>query len=387
MAIMAKVKKKRATRRGNEARVAEESHIGSEIVDWSEIGDDRFSKSIFEAMRHYSYFYDKKDYVSWTVEWIKAHRPNDLKSYKAGEDWRTSSTLGSLVRIHTMGASLPESYMTFINNSIDQIVRVGDINIENAVGEVEDDAPVVKKKNPSELLKEKTLGIMGEIEGFIDEHLDGTLDKNFSLYTHLKGLDAAAQTAHDIIKAYREMESELSELLVQKTEDLVEGYSHMTLSQQKKLSKLVSTFVSDSEKYVLSKKATRKPRAKKATPATKQAEKVIYQKESTDYKITSTSPAHIVGATEVYLFNTKTRVIKYLVTDKREGFTISGTTIKNYDKELSFKKKLRKPEESIDSINKVTKLRALKALKALKTAETCTDARINSDTIILKVNS
>lgn len=382
---MAKVKK-RVVRRGNEAKLAEEKNVGSEIIDWTDIAPDRFSKSIFEAMRHYSYFYGQKDYVSWTVDWVKSNRPNDLKSYKAGEDWRTSSTLGSLVKIHSMGAPIPESYVDFINKQIDIVVSSGKINIENSIEKVEDNATVVKKKNPSELLKEKTLGVMGEIEGFIDEHLDGTLDKNFSLYTHLKGLDAAAQTAHDIIKAYREMEAELSELIVEKTEDLVEGYSHMTLSQQTKLLKLVSSFINDSEKFVLSKKATRKPRAKRATPATKQAEKVIYQKESTDYKITSTSPAHIVGATEVYLFNTKTRVLKYLVTDKREGFIISGTSIKNYDKELSFKKKLRKPEETIDSVNKMTKIRALKALKALKTAQSETDARINADTIILKVN-
>ena len=382
---MAKVKK-RVVRRGNEAKLAEEKNVGSEIIDWTDIAPDRFSKSVYEAMRHYSYFYGQKDYVSWTVDWVKSNRPSDLKSYKAGEDWRTSSTLGSLVRIHSMGAPIPESYVDFINKQIDTVVSFGKINIESAVEEVVSDAPAVKKKNPSELLREKTLGVLGEIEGFIDEHLDGSLDKNFSLYTHLKGIDAAAQTARDIAKAYREMEAELTELIVEKTEDLVEGYSHLTLSQQKKLLKLVSGFISDSEKFVLSKKATRKPRAKRATPATKQAEKVIYQKESTDYKITSTSPAHIVGATEVYLFNTKTRVLKYLVTDKREGFIISGTSIKNYDKELSFKKKLRKPEESIDSINKVTKLRALKALKALKTAETATDARINSDTIILKVN-
>lgn len=380
---MAKVK--RTARRGNEAKLAEEKNVGSEVIDWSDIAPDRFSKSVYEAMRHYSYFYGQKDYVSWTVDWVKSNRPNDLKSYKAGEDWRTSSTLGSLVKIHSMGAPIPESYVDFINKQIDTVVSFGKINIENAV-EVVSDAPAVKKKNPSELLREKTLGVLGEIEGFIDEHLDGSLDKNFSLYTHLKGIDAAAQTARDIAKAYREMEAELTELIVEKTEDLVEGYSHLTLSQQKKLLKLVSGFISDSEKFVLSKKATRKPRAKKATPATKQAEKVIYQKESTDYKITSTSPAHIVGATEVYLFNTKTRVLKYLVTDKREGFIISGTSIKNYDKELSFKKKLRKPEETIDSVNKMTKLRALKALKALKTAETATDARINSDTIILKVN-
>tara|TARA_R110000823_G_scaffold47173_3_gene120587 strand:+ start:997 stop:2148 length:1152 start_codon:yes stop_codon:yes gene_type:complete len=382
---MAKVKK-RVVRRGNEAKLAEEKNVGSEIIDWTDIAPDRFSKSVYEAMRHYSYFYGQKDYVSWTVDWVKSNRPSDLKSYKAGEDWRTSSTLGSLVRIHSMGAPIPESYVNFINKQIDTVVSFGKINIESAVEEVVSDAPAVKKKNPSELLREKTLGVLGEIEGFIDEHLDGSLDKNFSLYTHLKGIDAAAQTARDIAKAYREMEAELTELIVEKTEDLVEGYSHLTLSQQKKLLKLVSGFISDSEKFVLSKKATRKPRAKRATPATKQAEKVIYQKESTDYKITSTSPAHIVGATEVYLFNTKTRVLKYLVTDKREGFIISGTSIKNYDKELSFKKKLRKPEETIDSINKVTRIRALKAFKALKTAETPTDARINADTIILKVN-
>ena len=382
---MAKVKK-RVVRRGNEAKLAEEKNVGSEIIDWTDIAPDRFSKSVYEAMRHYSYFYGQKDYVSWTVEWVKSNRPNDLKSYKAGEDWRTSSTLGSLVRIHSMGAPIPESYLDFINKQIDTVVSSGKINIENAVEEVEDDAPVVKKKNPSELLKEKTLAVMGEIEGFIDDHLEGTLDKNFSLYTHLKGLDAATQTAHDIIRAYREMEAELSELLVEKTEDLVEGYSHMTLSQQKKLLKLISAFINDGEKYVLSKKATRKPRAKKATPATKQVEKVIYQKESAEYKITSTSPAYIVGATEVYLFNTKTRVIKYLVTNNNDGFIVKGTSIKNYDEELSFKKKLRKPEETIDSINKVTKLRALKALKALKTADKPTDSRINADTVILKVN-
>ena len=78
--------------------------------------------------------------------------------------------------------------------------------------------------------------------------------------------------------------------------------------------------------------------------------------------------------------------MKYLVTDNSNGFTVSGTTVKNYDAELSFKKKLRKPEEMIDAINKSTKLRALKALKALKTKDSPTDGRINADTVILKVN-
>lgn len=383
---MAKTKKRAIPRRGNAAKLAEESNIGRETIDWSTVKPEEYEKKILETLRHYGYFYERKSYVSWAQEWIKSNRPNDLKALKASEDWRISPTLASLMKMQLMGAELDKAAIDFINHNVDDVVRFGQINIDNSVEEDEDDKPEVKRKNPSELLREKTLAVMGEIEGFVDEHLDGNLDKKFSLYTHLKSIDAAAQTARDIVKFYKEMESELIELTVEKTEELVEGYSHLTIKEQKSLLKLVSTFISDAEKYVLSKKANRKPRVKKATPATKQVAKVIYQKECADFKISSTSPAYIVGATEVYLFNTKTRVLKYLVTDNSNGFTVSGTTVKNYDAELSFKKKLRKPEEMIDAINKSTKLRALKALKALKTKDSPTDGRINADTVILKVN-
>ena len=383
---MAKSKKRAIPRRGNAAKLAEESNIGRETIDWSSVKPEEYRKNILETLRHYGYFYEKKSYVSWSIEWIKAKRPSDLKAFKASEDWRVSATLAGLMKMQLMGAELEQSDIDFIESSVARILQIGKMNIDNTVEEVEEDKEPVKRKNPSELLKEKTLNITGEIEGFIDDYLDGTLDKKFSLYTHLKTIDAAAQTGRDVAKFYREMEAELIELTVNKDAELVEGYNNLSTREQKGLLKLISGFVSDGEKYVLSKKANRKPRAKKATPATKQVAKVVYQKECADFKISSTSPAYIVGATEVYLFNTKTRVIKYLVTDNKDGFIVSGTTVKNYDEELSFKKKLRKPEETIDSINKVTKLRALKALKALKTKASSTDGRINADTVILKVN-
>ena len=384
---MAKTKKRAIPRRGNAAKLAEEANIGRETIDWSSVKPEDYTKKIHETLRHYGYFYEKKSYVSWAQEWVNTNRPNDIKTFKASEDWRVSATLAGLMKMQLMGAELEQSAIDFIQDNVEEILSHGRRNIELKTEEVEEDTTVeVKRKNPAELLKEKTNIIIGDIEGFIDHHLDGVLDAKFSLYTHLKAINAATQSARDIVTHYKEVEQELKELVEDKVDYLVEGYNHLSASEQKKLYKLISSFVSDGEKYVLSKKATRKPRAKKATPATKQVEKVIYQKESADYKITSTSPAYIVGATEVYLFNTKTRVIKYLVTNNKDGFIVKGTSIKNYDEELSFKKKLRKPEETIDSINKVTKLRALKALKALKTAEKPTDSRINADTVILKVN-
>jgi hypothetical protein len=384
---MAKTKKRAIPRRGNAAKLAEEANIGRETIDWSSVKPEDYTKKIHETLRHYGYFYEKKSYVSWAQEWMKTNRPNDLKTFKASEDWRVSATLAGLMRMQLMGAELEQSAIDFIQDNVEDILAHGRRNIELKIEEVEEDTTVeVKRKNPAELLKEKTNTIIGDIEGFIDDHLDGVLDKKFSLYTHLKGINAATQSARDIVSHYKDVEQELKELVEDKVDYLVEGYNHLSASEQKKLYNLISSFVTDGERYVLSKKATRKPRAKKATPATKQVEKVKYQKESAEHKITSISPAYIVGATEVYLFNTKTRVMKYLVTNNNDGFIVKGTTIKNYDDELSFKKKLRKPQETIDSINKLTKLRALKAFKAVKTVHSATDGRINADTIILKVN-
>jgi hypothetical protein len=93
----------------------------------------------------------------------------------------------------------------------------------------------------------------------------------------------------------------------------------------------------------------------------------------------------MVGAHALYLFNTKTRVMKYLVSDRRDGFLVKGSTIHGYDQEESFKKMLRKPEAMIETIGKATKSKALKEFKALKTKQSTTDARINRDTVILKI--
>lgn len=377
-------RKKTTSRRAS--KFGDEVHIGRETLDWKLISEEDYPNKIMESLRHYGYFYERKSYVSWATEWIKKNSPEDLKAYKASEDWRTSPTLASLMKMELMGADLDASAKDFIKDNLETIVSFGQINIDNNVDQDDDDDEPVKRKSPAELLKEKTNKIIGDIEGFIDDYFDDSLDKKFSLYTHLKGIDAAGQTTHDIIAHYKAIREELRELIEEKTEDLVEAYGHLSVPKQKKFFKLIESFIEDSEKYLLSKKATRKPRAKKATPASKQAEKVIYQKECAEYKISSTSPAYIVGASEVYLFNTKTRVIKYLVASSRDGFIIKGTTVKNYDADLSFKKTLRKPEEMIKSINKSTKLRALKALKALKTKQNATDGRINADTIILKIN-
>jgi hypothetical protein len=378
--IMA-VAKSTMSRRSNAVKFLEERHVGYETVDWSTVEPDQYESSLSETIRHYGYFYDKKQYVLWTTEWIKQHRPEDLKYYKAAEDWRTSSTLASLCKVELNGCELSDSTKLFQESAIERIIAYG----KTVEPLIVDTTVAAKRKSPSELLGEKTSEFIGEIEGCIDDFIHGVLPKDWSIYNIMVKEERAAQTAHDTIRCYHVLLEELRETIEDKTEDLVEAYSHMSTKQQKSLFDFIAAIITDCEKFLVTKKATRKPRAKKATPASKQVSKVIFLSSSPEYKIASVSPEKIVGAEAVYLFNTKTRVMKYLSSYRVEGFLVKGTTIIGFDEKASFKKMLRKPDDVIAMLCKATKAKAIKQLKALKTVESETDGRINKDTIILKV--
>ena len=381
---MAKVATKAAPRRSKSQRQVEEGHIGRETVDWSVVKPTAYAKSVADTIRHYGYFYDKKAYGQWVEAWISKHMPKSVDAYSHAEAWMSSSTLASLCKMEMNGCVLSAKNKETQLMWIEEIIERGKVNKASIPVEVTIKAEA-KRKTPVELLAEKTADFLGEIEGFIDEFLAGTLDKDWSIYDEMKKAGSAAQTARDAGAVYIVMQEELRELVFDKTEELIEGYSNLGVRKQKAFYKFISSIVEDCEKYLISKKATRKPRAKKATPASAQAAKVLYLKESKEYKITSVDPTKLVGAQAVYLFNTKTRVLKYIVSNRREGLIIKGSTLQGFDEALSIKKMLRKPEEMLELIGKGTKAKALKGFKALTTKESASDGRINRETIILKV--
>ena len=50
---MAKTKKRTIPRRGNAAKLAEETNIGRETIDWSSVKPEEYRKKILETLRHY----------------------------------------------------------------------------------------------------------------------------------------------------------------------------------------------------------------------------------------------------------------------------------------------------------------------------------------------
>jgi hypothetical protein len=136
------------------------------------------------------------------------------------------------------------------------------------------------------------------------------------------------------------------------------------------------------------KSANRKPR-KTRTPkkisATKLVEKLSYKKEDKEFNLVSINPENIIGAKMLLVFNTKTRKFGYFNSSDTNGLSVKGTTIVNFDENLSMCKTLRKPSEQIAELSGSTAKRMEMQFKTIKAVDTKLKGRINEDVLLLKI--
>lgn len=377
---MAKAAKKKVVISRKSSKTSEEKHIGKEIVNWEGVTD--VETAMRECLSHYNYFYDYKDAVKWATVWIKKNMSaQDLKFYQKAELWRTSITVGAVCKMHTNGAPFDEKRIEWLKNKLQLVIDAGKTKA--------DDKPVTitTKRSPADIVKEKTSDFIAEIEAILDMFGEDVFVDwdNYSVYNELQKEEAAYNTAKAVSDYYTPLRDEIKELVTDKTEDLVEAYSWMSVKERRQYLKVIQGIIDDAEKYMASKKAVRKPRAKKTKTSSQQTAKLKYAKDSSEYKVTSVDPTNIIGATEIYLFNVKYRTLTRLITNSKKGFEVKGTTIQNIDNEASSKKTLRKPDEVLTEFSKITKAKAKKTFETLKTKSAIANGRVNEDTIILKV--
>jgi len=167
--------------------------------------------------------------------------------------------------------------------------------------------------------------------------------------------------------------------------DAVEGYSHLKRPELKRRIKEITSMLSDLDRLKSAAKATRNVKVKGPRSADKQVARVQYRKEDNDFKLVSVPPIQVVGKTRLYTFNVKTRTLCEYVTGDVNGFEISGTSIKNFDKVNSRKTKLRKPDDFISIVQSKTPLQISKEWDKLTTKSSVPNGRLNKDTILVRV--
>ena len=206
------------------------------------------------------------------------------------------------------------------------------------------------------------------------------IDSNpaLNIYEWLKGKEATVQAANAIRDFYAKWLPDFEE---------DEFDTRAEKKQRAEQKKYWEGFIADCDRYCGNKKATkiRKPREKKVKSAVDQVSKMKFQKEFPPLKIVSVNPAEMIGASQVWTYNTKYKKLTRYDAAGPKGIQVKGTTLIGYDEEKSLTKSVRKPEVTIQQLLSAGKVALRNILTDLKTNETKPNGRINTDTIILRV--
>jgi hypothetical protein len=152
---------------------------------------------------------------------------------------------------------------------------------------------------------------------------------------------------------------------------------------------MISVFdiaVSDIERWGKIKQGEKKARKPRAISVERMVKKLQYKQSDERYKLQSIDPILIPRCQMVWVFNTKTRKLTQYNAVGRNGIMVKGTTLKDYDTDISVSKTVRKPDAILSKLlNTDGKIAMRNIWNTINTTETKANGRINADTVILKV--
>lgn len=380
--------KVRATRN---ALFGDEKYTGSEPVWDTEraraMDDSTFDNHLRKSFYYYNYYFTQKDTKKHVVEWMKAGKEftvDEVKAFERSADRSVPMTVHGLIMAHRAGMPLRERHIAFIDMEIERAINRGDAEIvEEPVATEEKSKAYVP--TIQDRLNEKTSETIGELEGHYDAFICDP-KYQFKPYDYLVANNVPQSQLSKYEVVYQARFAELAQAFERTDEQLTEGYSHYKATDYKRIMAFIDQILNDIIQYRGVKKATKKVRAPKSVSKEKVVSKLKYAREDKVLRLVSINPADIVGAQELWVYNTKTRKLGKYVADTLQGpLNVKGTGIIGYDEAKSVTKTLRKPDEKLKEFARASKVELRKFLDAIKATETRLNGRINAETILLRV--
>ncbi len=242
------------------------------------------------------------------------------------------------------------------------------------------------KPNIQQKIREQVSNYIGEVESHIDEFLENGFISEVNMYEWLQTNKVKAMQSNKIATYYKPLLGEIQQVFDKPRSELGRSYG-LTKTNAKKYLTFILDIISDAERWATNQKATtvKKPRKKKQKTALQLTSKLKYQEKDKTLKLVSITPTQIVGADQLWVYNTKYRTLGVYRAVDRGGLSVKGCTILNFVPSTSVAKKLRKPRDTIDKCLNGGKIILRKLLKELTTKEVHLTGRINSSTILLRI--
>jgi hypothetical protein len=363
----------------------------------------------FKAKHFVHYEIESKDWLSKVKDYVKKNydkkivaNVNRLPDWKigGGSHWAATAAL-----LETAPEIVPEDYKTGIVKWVHKMADEGTATIAEKQEEVAAKPKNVYVPSIQERITEQAQEACESIEQWLDGFI--TNKKNFDP----KGFDFVSHFAkHKVsqaharkIKGYYARELEEARLIqtlptpgeINREKDehekdmlqqLREGYSHLTKKDAAAYLAALETLHGACDVVIDASKATRKPKAKKAPSKEKLIAKVQYKDRDDKLQIVSVNPLELIEATEIWVYNVKTRKLGRYLAEEAQVMQVKGTSLLFYDTDKSVQKTLRKPEETLKEFKKAGKVKLRTFMDDIKTTDIKLNGRLNSDTIILKAS-
>ena len=392
-----KLKKESIALREKAKRDYSPSWVGCESWD-----ENQFLRYFHSAMKYYRMETSGKELKVKVIDWMgkNGYDKKTIASFKKTKDNRCSLTVGSIAAclLKGMQSTRPDfnngrDTATWLGAEIAKIIDEGKNDIDEDAVKAAADAnkPVVYTPSIQERVRDAALGMTEEIEDAIESFQLNPADfdpKAFKVLNLLKAKGAKAAHARIIRDFYASNMAELEELLGDAPEEqLREGYKHRTRRQVKALLAFYQEIESACTMLGQEAKLNKKPRAKKEQPKDKIVAKLKFKKTDEPLKLVSVNPVDIIGAKELWVFNTKTRKLGKYVAEEYKELGVKGTTITGFSEMQSVQKTLRKPVDQLKEFKAAGKVQLRKFLDEINAVDTKMNGRLNEETILLKVSN
>lgn len=348
-------------------------YVGSEPT----ITEASTNVDIILAYNYYNYYYGADDAKGFVLAFLKSRKVPKAQIKKA-QQLRPHDliTIGWNCRIMLNGGTLPDdirkSSMTKLQSLMDKVVE--------EKKKVEDTKVVISIQ---ERIQNKAGELIGDLEEQIDEFIRNGKNE-FDAITWFQSNGIKPAIAKYISEYYQPLYNEVYEAIQGKDADLKEAYKKWKKPTLKKYLEFIKSILSAAEVSSVKVVKSRKPRKKKEKPAAQIVGKLKFKDKDDEYKLESIKPVDIVGANQLWVFNTKTRTLAVYNALGRSGLTVKGTTIVGFDEKSSIQKKVRKPADTISSVLNGGKIVLRKLMDQIKAVEKPATGRINTDVILLR---
>lgn len=348
---------------------------------------------LLKAFNWYNAQFDRKQAKQWILDYIKSknYSKSEISAIETSDNFFNSAGWASRLLNRNI-ERLPKRLTDYLEETILKMKDDGQSIISKQKEKIQKLQEGRKKiqENLANKAKENVDTCIYELEIEIDTFLETKKFKNdISAIKIIENRSLTKDQLKEVENYFEKSHVELKCAYDKTDEDFVEAYDNFTRQQLKKLiffiEEIKSSCISLEQKAPEKPVIKRKQRQKKQKSPSLQVKKLQYLDKFNELQLTSISPEKIVGAEQLWVYNTKTRYLGLYMSNDSFGFTVKGSTIKNYNQTLSIEKKLRKPAETLKNILSGGKIILKKTLPELKTKQKSLTGRINKHTILLRV--